>query len=50
MVAQEVAALRMRENTGSGMRAQRKKTMGSKVSNPCPTHVFKGTSAPTRLQ
>jgi hypothetical protein len=48
--AQESVALRMRRSAGSRMRARRKKIMGSKVLNPCPTHSFKGANATPRLQ
>jgi hypothetical protein len=47
---QELVALWMRRSAGSGMRARRKKIMGSNVLNPCPTRGFKGASAAPRLQ
>jgi hypothetical protein len=34
----------------AGCERERKKTMGSKVLNPCPTHGFKGASAAPHLR
>jgi hypothetical protein len=48
--AQELVALRLRRSAGSRMRLRRKKIMGSKVPNSCPTHGFKGARAAPRLR
>jgi hypothetical protein len=48
--AQELVVLRMRRSAGRGMRAWRKKIMGSKVLNLCPTRGFQGASVAPRLQ